>query len=225
MAGQLFVVATPLGNLEDLTFRALRILREADLVACEYTRQTMKLLRRYDLRKELVSYFEPNEGRRIPLLIDRLKKGQKVALVSDAGTPAISDPGYRLVREAIKEGVAVVPIPGPSAATAALSASGLPTHRFLFLGFAPAKAHALRKALLDVAGEKGTLLFFVPARKLAFFLETAGSTLGDRPAVIAREVTKIFEEFIRGTISQVQAEIGQKKLKGEVTVLLGGAEK
>jgi len=225
VAGQLFVIATPLGNLEDVTLRALRILREADLVACEDTRRTLKLLRKYDLRKELVSYFEPREGQRIPLLIDRLRKGQKVALVSDAGTPAISDPGFKLVREAIKEGVDVISIPGPSAVTAALSASGLPTHRFLFLGFAPAKAEALRKTLLDVAGETGTLIFFVPARKLAFFLEMAGSTLGDRPAVVAREMTKIFEEFIRGTIRQVLAGIGQKKLKGEVTILIGGAEK
>lgn len=225
MPGTLFVVATPIGNLEDLTFRALRILKEADLVACEDTRQTLKLLRRYGLGKELLSYFQPREGQKIPLIIDRLMRGQNVALVSDAGTPAISDPGFRLVREAVKEGIAVVPIPGPTAPCAALSASGLPTHRFLFMGFAPPKAEALKKALQSVARETGSIIFFVPARKTIPFLEAAAEILGDRPAVVAREVTKIYEEFIRGSVKDVLTEIRPRNLKGEVTILLGGAEK
>lgn len=225
MPGTLFVVATPIGNLEDLTFRALRILGEADLIACEDTRQTAKLLQRYGLRKQMVSYFQPREGQKIPFLIERLKQGGRIALVSDAGTPAISDPGFRLVREALKEGVAVVPIPGPTAAAAALSASGLPTHRFLFLGFAPPKTEALKKTLLSVAEEKGTLIFYVPARKTLSFLDAVIAFLGDRPVVIARELTKIYEEFIRGSARRVRESLDKKILKGEVTFLIGGSEK
>jgi len=223
--GTLFVVATPIGNLEDLTFRALRILGEADLIACEDTRQTAKLLQRYGLRKQMVSYFQPREGQKIPFLIERLKQGGRIALVSDAGTPAISDPGFRLVREALKEGVAVVPIPGPTAAAAALSASGLPTHRFLFLGFAPPKTEALKKTLLSVAEEKGTLIFYVPARKTLSFLDAVIAFLGDRPVVIARELTKIYEEFIRGSARRVRETLDKIILKGEVTFLIGGSEK
>jgi 16S rRNA (cytidine1402-2'-O)-methyltransferase len=223
--GILYVVATPIGNLEDLTFRALRILREADLVACEDTRRTQKLLQRYGLRKELVSYFEPGESRKIPLLIDRLRNGRSVALVSEAGTPAISDPGFRLVREAIKEGIAVVPIPGPTAAAAALSASGLPTHRFLFMGFAPPKAEALRRTLLSVADEEGTIIFFVPARRILPFLDAVLMALGNRPVVIAREITKIYEEFIRGDARRIREELERRNLKGEVTFLIGGRGK
>lgn len=225
MPGTLFVVATPIGNLEDLTFRALRILGEADLIACEDTRQTAKLLQRYGLRKQMVSYFQPREGQKIPFLIERLKQGGRIALVSDAGTPAISDPGFRLVREALKEGVAVVPIPGPTAAAAALSASGLPTHRFLFLGFAPPKTEALKKTLLSVAEEKGTLIFYVPARKTLSFLDAVIAFLGDRPVVIARELTKIYEEFIRGSARRVRETLDKIILKGEVTFLIGGSEK
>ena len=225
MPGTLFVVATPIGNLEDLTFRALRILGEADLIACEDTRQTAKLLQRYGLRKQMVSYFQPREGQKIPFLIERLKQGGRIALVSDAGTPAISDPGFRLVREALKEGVAVVPIPGPTAAAAALSASGLPTHRFLFLGFAPPKTEALKKTLLSVAEEKGTLIFYVPARKTLSFLDAVIAFLGDRPVVIARELTKIYEEFIRGSARRVRESLDKKILTGEVTFLIGGSEK
>jgi 16S rRNA (cytidine1402-2'-O)-methyltransferase len=225
VAGTLFVVATPIGNLEDLTFRALRILREADTIACEDTRQTAKLLQKYGLHKEMISYFQPREGQKIPRLLDLLNQGRNVALVSDAGTPALSDPGFRLVREAVKQGIAVVPIPGPTALAAALSASGLPTHRFLFMGFAPPKASALEKTLRSIAAEPGTVIFYVPARKAAFFLDAVLSVLGDRPVVLARELTKIYEEFIRGSASEVRQGLEGRVLRGEVTILVGGAGK
>jgi 16S rRNA (cytidine1402-2'-O)-methyltransferase len=223
--GTLYLVATPIGNLEDLTLRALRILKEADVVACEDTRQTLKLLHRYDLHKNLISYYESREGRKTPHLINLLKSGKSIALVSDAGTPGISDPGFRLVREAVREGLAVVPIPGPTAVAAALAASGLPTHRFLFMGFAPPKREALRKILLSLREEEGTIIFYLPARKIVFFLETVEATLGNRQIVIAREMTKIFEEFIRGTSAEILEIAKTKNFKGEITILLHGAGK
>ena len=171
--GRLFVVATPLGNLEDVTLRALRILGEAAAIACEDTRRTLKLLNAYGLKKPLISYFQPREGRRIPEIIAHLKAGRDIALVSDAGTPGISDPGFPLVREALKEGLEVVPVPGPSAVAAALCASGLPTHRFLFAGFPPPKAAGLRKLLQSLKSEEATLIFFLPTRRLTEFRSTS----------------------------------------------------
>ena len=223
MAGRLFVVGTPVGNLEDITLRALRVLGEVAAIACEDTRQTLKILNRYGIRKPLLSYFQPQEGRRIPEIVRLLQEGKDVALVSDAGTPGISDPGFPLIRAALKEGIPVVPIPGPSAVTTALSASGLPTHRFLFVGFPPPKATGLRKLLESLAAERATLIFFLPTRKIPEFLEAAAGTLGDRRVVVARELTKIHEEFIRGTVSELAAAIGQRVLKGEATVLVEGA--
>jgi 16S rRNA (cytidine1402-2'-O)-methyltransferase len=169
--GNLFIVATPIGNLEDLSFRALRILGEVDIIACEDTRQTKKLLNKYNLKKRLISYFQPKERQKIPFLISLLKEGKDVALVSDAGTPGLSDPGYRLIREAIREEIQLIPIPGASALTAALTASGLPTHRFLFIGFPPAKKEKTRKLLKSLKNEESTLVFYVPSRKILFFLE------------------------------------------------------
>ena len=223
MAGRLYVVGTPIGNLEDITLRALRVLGEVAAIACEDTRQTIKLLNRYGIKKPLLSYFQPREGQRIPESIGLLKEGRDVALVSDAGTPGISDPGFPLIREAIKEGLAVVPIPGPSAATAALSAAGLPTHRFLFVGFPPPKTSGLRRVLEALAPENATLIFYLPTRKLSAFLIAVGEVLGDRRVVIARELTKIHEEFLRGSASELAAAIGQRQLKGEATVLVEGA--
>jgi 16S rRNA (cytidine1402-2'-O)-methyltransferase len=225
LSGTLYLVATPIGNLEDLTFRALRVLKEADIIACEDTRQTLKLLNKYDLRKTLISYYESREGQKTPHLINLLKSGKSIALVSDAGTPGISDPGFRLVREAVREGLAVVPIPGPTAVAAALAASGLPTHRFLFMGFAPPKREALRKTLLSLQEEEGTIIFYLPARKIVFFLEVLGETLENRQIVIAREMTKIFEEFIRGTPADILEIAKTKNFKGEVTILIHGAGK
>ncbi len=221
-SGTLFVVATPLGNLEDITFRAVRVLKEADLIACEDTRQALKLLNRFEIRKELVGFFEPREKERLPRLMERLRRGQSVALISDAGTPAISDPGFRLVREAVREGIRVVPIPGPSAIVAALSAGGLPTHRFLFLGFPPPKRAAALKRLAAVEGEEGTLVFYLPGRKLLEFCELVMEALGERMIVVAREMTKIHEEFVRGKPDEVIKHFENKQIKGELTLLVEG---
>jgi len=223
VAGRLYVVGTPIGNLEDITLRALRILGEVEAIACEDTRQTVKLLNRFGLKKPLISYFHPREGQRIPEIIRLLKEGRDVALVSDAGTPGISDPGFPLIREALKEGLAVIPVPGPSAVTAALSAAGLPTHRFLFLGFPPPKRTALGKLLEARAGEDATLVFYLPTRRLTEFLAAVITVLGDRRVVVARELTKIHEEFLRGAASELRASIGTRTLKGEATVLVEGS--
>ena len=223
MAGRLFVVGTPVGNLEDITLRALRVLGEVAAIACEDTRQTVKILNRYGLKKPLISYFHPREGQRIPEIIRLLKEGKDVALVSDAGTPGISDPGFPLIREALREGVPVVPVPGPAAVTTALSAAGLPTHRFLFLGFPPPKSTGLRKLLAARIDEEATLVFYLPTRRIPEFLEAVGDVLGDRRVVVARELTKVYEEFLRGTVTELAAAIGSRALKGEATVLIEGA--
>lgn len=220
--GRLFIVATPVGNLEDITLRAIRVLGEADAIACEDTRQTLKLLNKYGLRKRLISYFHPHEGRRIPEIIGLLRSGRDVALVSDAGTPGISDPGFPLIREALKEGVRIVPVPGPSAVAAALSAAGLPTHRFLFAGFPPPKRGGLRKLLQSLQNEEATLVFYLPTRRVLEFLEAVLATLGNRRVVIARELTKIHEEFIRGAAADLLISLEKRPLKGEATVLVEG---
>jgi len=225
VAGRLYVVGTPIGNLEDITLRALRVLGEVEAIACEDTRQTVKLLNRYGLRKPLISYFQPREGRRIPEIIGLLEAGKDVALVSDAGTPGISDPGFPLIREALKKGLAVVPIPGPAAVTAALSAAGLPTHRFLFAGFPPPKASGLSKLLAELAAEKATLVFYLPTRRIPDFLAAAAEILGSgRRIVVARELTKVHEEFRRGTAAELAAALGGRALKGEATILVEGAD-
>jgi 16S rRNA (cytidine1402-2'-O)-methyltransferase len=223
VAGRLYVVGTPIGNLEDITLRALRILGEVAAIACEDTRQTVKILNRYGLKKPLISYFHPREGQRIPEIIRMLKEGRDIALVSDAGTPGISDPGFPLIRETLKEGLSVVPVPGPSAVTAALSAAGLPTHRFLFVGFPPPKRTGLRKFLEALAGEDATLVFYLPTRRIVEFLVAVGELLGNRRIVVARELTKVHEEFLRGTVSELSAAVGSRSLKGEATVLVEGS--
>jgi 16S rRNA (cytidine1402-2'-O)-methyltransferase len=222
--GTLFVVATPIGNLEDLTLRALRILEDVALIACEDTRQTRKLLTKYNIQKALISYFHPRETQKIPRIIKHLKSGEDVALVTDSGTPGISDPGYPLIREALTQGVKIVPVPGASALTAALSASGLPTHRFLFIGFPPPKKGGTKKLLSSLKDEKSTLVFYLPTRRLHSFLQLALDTLGNRRIVIAREMTKIHEEFIRGTVEELSQNLAQKKLKGEATLLIEGSK-
>ena len=220
--GTLFVVATPLGNLEDITLRALRVLKEVESIACEDTRQTVKILNRFEIRKRLISYFQPRERQRIPEILGLLTAGKDVALVSDAGTPGVSDPGFPLIREALNQGIRIVPIPGPSALTASLSAAGLPTHRVLFLGFPPPKKEATRKLLVSLAGEEATLVFYLPLRRTVEFLGSVIENVGDRKVVIAREMTKIHEEFIRGMASDLVASIGKRILKGEATVLIHG---
>jgi 16S rRNA (cytidine1402-2'-O)-methyltransferase len=222
VAGRLFVVATPIGNLEDITLRALRVLGEVAAIACEDTRQTLKLLNKYGLRRPLISYYQPREGQRVPEIVRMLKEGRDVALVSDAGTPGISDPGFPLIRAALKEGLTVVPIPGPSAVTAALSAAGLPTSRFLFAGFPPPKATGLRKALEALKAEKATLVFYLPTRRVPDFLAAVIDVLGDRKVVVARELTKVHEEFLRGQAAELASSLAGRTLKGEATVLIDG---
>jgi len=220
--GKLFVVGTPIGNLEDITLRALRILKEAVVIACEDTRRTVKLLNAHGLRKRLISYFHPRESQKMPEILAILNRGQDVALVSDAGTPGISDPGFPLVREAIKQGIQVIPIPGPSALTAALSVSGLPTHRVIFAGFPPPKKGSLKNFLSRLADEEGTLVFFLPMRKIKDFVEIAREVFGSRRVVLAREVTKIHEEFIRTTLDSLLSSLPEEKIRGEATILIEG---
>lgn len=222
--GTLFVVATPLGNLEDLTLRALRVLREVALVACEDTRRTGALLRAHDIRTPLTSYFEHNERWKGERLLEALREGRDVALVSDAGTPGISDPGYRLVREARAAGLPVVPVPGPSAAIAALSVSGLPTDRFLFVGFLPAKAGARRRAIEGLATERPTLVFYESPVRVVEALADLVALLGDREAFLCREATKLHEEYVRGRLSALRAALAARDgVKGEIVLVVEGA--
>lgn len=223
--GSLFIVATPIGNLEDVTLRALRVLKEVDFIACEDTRRTKKLLNKYNIKKTLVSYYQPKENQKIPLIIKKLKEGKDVGLVSDAGTPGLSDPGYRLIKEALKENIGVVPVPGTSAMTAALVVSGLPTHRFLFIGFPPPKKEKIKKLLQTIKNEEGTLIFYLPTRKIFTFLEIIQEVMGNREIVIAREITKIHEEFIRGRAQELIEKLNEKTLKGEATILIKGSTK
>jgi 16S rRNA (cytidine1402-2'-O)-methyltransferase len=222
--GKLFVVGTPIGNLEDITFRALRTLKEADLIACEDTRRTQQLLNRYNIKTETLSYHQHNEMTRAPELILEMEEGGSVALVSDAGMPGVSDPGFRLVHLAIRHGIPVVPIPGASAFVAALVASGLPVDRFRFQGFLPAKKLARRKALSALKSATCALVFYEAPHRLLEMLEDTLAVLGQRPVVVAREVTKIHEEFLRGSISEVVARLRKKPVKGEMTVIVGMPE-
>jgi 16S rRNA (cytidine1402-2'-O)-methyltransferase len=220
----LYVVATPIGNLEDITYRAVRILGEADLIACEDTRQTRKLLDHFNIQKPTISYYEHNEAERTEELISRLLSGSVIALVSDAGTPLISDPGYRLVHAAVEAGIAVQTIPGPSASLAALAASGLPTDAFHFGGFLPPKAGQRAKALEALEDEHATLIFYEAPHRILDTLESVERVLGNRPVVVARELTKIHEEFLRGTAAEVRAQLAKRdSVKGEITLLIGKA--
>jgi 16S rRNA (cytidine1402-2'-O)-methyltransferase len=222
--GCLYLVATPIGNLEDITLRAVRILKEADLIACEDTRQTQKLLQHYGIRKEMVSYHEHNELTRSPELVIELEQGAKIALVSDAGTPGISDPGYRLVILCLRHHISVVPIPGPSALVAALAASGLPADEFLFVGFLPPRSGARRKALDALKAEARTLIFYEAPHRVVETLADASDVLGPRPAVIAREITKMHEEFLRGPLPQLLETARKRSLRGEITILVGAGD-
>jgi 16S rRNA (cytidine1402-2'-O)-methyltransferase len=221
--GCLYLVATPIGNLEDITLRALRVLKEADLVACEDTRQTQKLLQHYAIHKEMVSYHAHNELTRAPELVIQLEEGAQVALVSDAGTPVVSDPGHRLVVLCLRHHIPVVPIPGPSAFVAALAASGMPTDEFLFVGFLPSRAGARRKKLDALKSEPRALVLYEAPHRLAETLSDAADILGTRHAVVAREVTKIHEEFLRGTLGELRDAAKQRAPRGEITLLIGPA--
>jgi 16S rRNA (cytidine1402-2'-O)-methyltransferase len=226
LPASLYLVATPIGNLEDISFRAVRVLREeAALIACEDTRQTRKLLDRYEISKPLISYHEHNEEARTADLLVALETGQSVALVSDAGTPLISDPGYRLVCAVIERGFAVVPVPGASAVLAALAASGLPTHEFRFIGFVPQKAGARRKALEALASEFATVIAYESPHRILECLADIAEILGNRRIVLARELTKVHEEFLRGSAETVRQELEKRpSIKGEITLVIARSE-
>src|SRR5260370_15087725 len=222
-AGRLYLVATPIGNLEDITLRALRVLQECDLIACEDTRQTQKLLSHFEIAKRLVSYHEHNEMTRAPELVIEMEQGAQIALVSDAGTPLVSDPGHRLVSLCLRHRIPVVPLPGPSALVAALAASGLPTEEFLFAGFLPSRATERRETLKRLGREPRTVVVYETPHRLGEALRDAQELLGDRKACLAREITKVHEEFIRGTLSELVERVGAKKLRGEMTLLIAPA--
>lgn len=224
MAGTLWLVGTPIGNLKDVTDRARETLARVDVIACEDTRRTGRLLKSLAIesRARLVSYFEANERKRVPELVADLRAGRDVALVSDGGMPALSDPGYRLIRACLDEGVEVDVVPGPAAPVAALVLSGLPTDRFAFEGFLPKKGGARRERLAAVAGDPRTLVFFESPVRLAAFLDDALHVLGDRRGAVVRELTKMHQEVVRGRLSELTARI-RGEVKGEVTVVLEGA--
>jgi 16S rRNA (cytidine1402-2'-O)-methyltransferase len=219
--GCLYLVGTPIGNLEDITLRALRILKEVDQIACEDTRHTQKLLSHYEIRRSLISYHEHNEMTRAPELLISLEQGAKIALVSDAGMPLVSDPGHRLVTLCLRHHVPVVPIPGPSALLASLAASGLPNEEFLFVGFLPNRSGERRRALERLRIEDRTIILYEAPHRITECVADAREVLGNRTACIAREVTKLHEEFRRGKLSELFASLEERPAKGEITLLIG----
>jgi 16S rRNA (cytidine1402-2'-O)-methyltransferase len=224
MAGTLYLVATPIGNLEDITQRALRVLGEVELIACEDTRRTRVLLDHYGIKTRMLSYHEHNEHERAVELGQLLLNGTSIAVVSDAGTPGINDPGFRLVNEAIKRGAAVVPVPGPVALIAALVASGLPTDQFFFGGFLPARSAGRRTRLAEVRALSSTLIFYEAPHRLAQSLTDAREILGEREAAIARELTKLHEEIVRGRLSELaQRFSSETAARGEIVLLIDRA--
>jgi len=220
MLGTLYLIATPIGNLADITHRALQVLRDVAVVACEDTRHTRKLLQHYGINAKTVSYHEHNEQQRARELIELLQQGSDVAVVSDAGTPAISDPGFRLVRAAIDNGITVTPVPGPSALISALVAAGLPTDEFFFGGFLPARSSARRARLSELRVVPGTLVFYEAPHRLAASLRDAYEVLGEREAVVARELTKLHEEIRRGRLHELAEHYANVEPRGEIVLLI-----
>ena len=221
--GTLYIVATPVGNLKDITFRAVETLKQVPLIAAEDTRHTLKLLSHYEIKTQLISCHEHNELRQIPRIIQHLEQGLDAALVSDAGTPCISDPGYQLVKQVSQKGFSVIPIPGCSAAIAGLSVSGLPTDAFLFLGFLPKKKNRRKEVLTDRSREQATLILYESPKRIVSLCEEIIETLGDRMACLAREITKRHEEYIRGPVSQILANLEQRPaVKGECALFVAG---
>ena len=219
--GTLYLVATPIGNLEDITLRALRVLKECDVIAAEDTRRTAQLLRHYEISKPLISYFKFNEAKRSEEILERLRRGEKVALVTDAGTPGISDPGERVVQAAVKAGFRVEAIPGACALIAALTASGLPTDEFHFIGFLPHKSGQRRKQLESLKEFSGTLVLYESPYRIEKLLEELNEIFPEREVVLARELTKKFEELLRGTPVELIEVTKKRSLKGEFVVLVG----
>jgi len=216
----LYIIATPIGNLEDITYRAVRILGEVDLIAAEDTRHSLKLLNHFGISKPLTSYFDHNQQFKGERILNALRRGKSVALISDAGTPCISDPGFQLVRDAVAENIPVVPVPGACAAVAALAASGLPTDNFTFAGFPPSRQGKRRTFLSEMNALPGTLVLYEAPHRLIQTLNDIREVLGERQVIVARELTKIYEEFIRGTASEVIASVSQDIVRGEVVILI-----
>jgi 16S rRNA (cytidine1402-2'-O)-methyltransferase len=220
--GRIFIVSTPIGNLEDITLRALRVLREVDLIAAEDTRHTRKLLSHFDIHTPLTSFYQHQQFRQAPALLEKALAGKTLALVTDAGTPGISDPGSWLVRQALAAGIAVTPVPGPSALVTLLSVSGLPTDRFVFEGFLPVKAGKKRRILERLAVEERTLVFYESPHRLEKTLALMLEVLGDRPAAVGRELTKVYEEVNRGTLGEILAAYRGRKVLGELAIAVTG---
>ncbi len=220
MKGTLYIVATPIGNLEDMTFRAVRVLKEVDLIAAEDTRHSRKLLNHYGISTRLTSYYDHNQSLKGDQILSSLNQGKQVALISDAGTPCISDPGYQLVRDAVAAGIKVVPIPGASAAVTALSASGLPTNSFTFAGFSPNKQGKRRAFLASLSSAHGTVVLYEAPHRLAATLDDIYVIMGNRTVTVARELTKIYEEFLHGTPDQLRELVKEGRERGEVVILI-----
>jgi len=220
--GTLYIVSTPIGNMEDITLRALRILKEVDLIAAEDTRRTGLLLKHFGIQVPLTSYFEGNELKKREFILAKLKEGENVALVSDAGTPGISDPGFRLIQLAIENQIPIVPIPGSSAVITALSVSGLPTDAFLFRGFLPHKSKKRRDLLKELENVRETLIFYESPHRISETLRDLLEILGDREIVLTRELTKVYEEIIRGKAGDILNQVGDRTLKGEITLVVSG---
>ena len=220
--GVLYIVSTPIGNLEDITLRALRILKEVDLIAAEDTRHTRRLLAHYEIGTPTTSYFEGNQIQKGEKLVARLKAGESIALVSDAGTPTISDPGYRLLIQCIEADIPIIPIPGPSACIAAASVAGLPLHNFTFEGFLSPKSGKRKRQLTDLCKEKRTLIFYESPHRIIVFLQDALAVFGDRRISVARELTKKFEEIFRGTVTEAIEKFQETSPRGEFTIVIEG---
>lgn len=223
--GILYVCPTPIGNLDDITFRVLDILRSVDIIAAEDTRHTLKLLNHFDIKKQMTSYHEHNIREKGPMIVDMLQSGKSVALVSDAGMPGISDPGEDIVKLCIEAGIQVMGLPGPSAALLALVISGLSTDKFAFEGFLPSKSTDRKKALEGLKGEERTIIFYESPHRLADSLKDMSAVLGNRRASLSRELTKKFEETIRGTLDELLSVANERQLKGEMVIVVQGAEK
>ena len=221
----LYIVATPIGNLEDITLRAVRILKEVDLIVAEDTRHTHKLLNHFQISKPLASFFEPHEQKQIPFILKNLQEGKNLALVTDAGTPSVSDPGFRLIQAAVEAGISVVPIPGPSAAICALQASGLPTDHFFFVGYLPEKPGKRNKMIEGLKELPHTFILYVSPWKALKQIEELSKAMGKRKVCLAREMTKMHEEFWRGTLNELVVWLENKKPKGEITLVVEGKNK